>query len=156
MCLAWCMLGHIPSKSVVEITLRAARAACKHQHGVSLQREYCGWDESLTRNLRVSAISITLATFSPEHTTWETICARLYFRGPPSPGSCFKNCGILRSLCKTGFICMVWSIYMTESAFILRAPSLEGAWGASPGPNAIPGPVKYRAPGGDLAPPPKE
>jgi len=83
------MPGHIPSKSVVEITLRAARAACKDQHGVSFQREYCGWDESLMLKLRLPPIGITLATFSPEHTTWETICAGLYFRGPPSPGSSF-------------------------------------------------------------------
>ena len=148
------MLGLLPSKSVGQKSLRAASAAWKQQHGGSLHRLFCGWDESLMLKLRLIPIGITLATFSPEHTTWETICAGLYFRGPPSPGSCFKNCGILRSLCKTGFICMVWSIYMTESAFILRAPSLEGAWGASPGPNAIPGVCKLQGAGVGFSPPP--
>ena len=79
MCLAWCMPGHIPSKSVVEITLRAARAACKQQHGVSFQRQFCGWDESLMLKLRLPPIGITLATFLPERTTSEAICGEAPF-----------------------------------------------------------------------------
>ena len=79
MCLAWCMPGHIPSKSVVEITLRAARAACKQQHGVSFQRQFCGWDESLMLKLRLLPIGITLVTFSAERTTSEAICGEAPF-----------------------------------------------------------------------------
>ena len=76
MCLACCIPRPLPSKSVVEKSLRTARTRWKERHTEEHDHLSCSRDEHLTRNLRLPAISTTLGTFSTEHTTSETICGK--------------------------------------------------------------------------------
>ena len=76
MCLACCIPRPLPSKSVVQKSLRTARARWKERHAEEHDHLSCSRDEHLTRNLRLPAISTTLGTFSTEHTTSETICGK--------------------------------------------------------------------------------
>jgi len=98
------MLGLLPSKSVGQKSLRAASAACEQQHGVSLHRFFCGWDESLMLKLWLLPIGITLATFSPERTTSEAVCGRCYFHRTPSPQVASGHLKKLNSTKATGLI----------------------------------------------------
>ena len=75
-CLACCIPRPLPSKSVVQKSLRTARARWKERHAEEHDHLSCSRDEHLTRNPRLPAISTTLGTFSTEHTTSETICGK--------------------------------------------------------------------------------
>ena len=71
-CLACCIPRPLPSKSVVEKSLRTARTPQKEQRAEEVDHLLCIRTASLTRNLRRSGIGPTLATFGAEHTTSET------------------------------------------------------------------------------------
>ena len=76
MCLACCIPRPLPSKSVVEKSLRTARTRWTEQPAEEVDRLSCSRDAPLTRDLRLPSISTTLETFSAERTTSETICGK--------------------------------------------------------------------------------
>ena len=76
MCLACCIPRPLPSKSVVEKSLRTARTHRTEQRAEEVDRLSCSRDAPLTRDLRLPSISTTLETFSAERTTSETICGK--------------------------------------------------------------------------------
>ena len=78
MCLACCIPRPLPSKSVVEKSLRTARIRTRwtEQPAEEVDRLSCSRDAPLTRDLRLPSISTTLGTFSAERTTSETICGK--------------------------------------------------------------------------------
>ena len=76
MCLACCIPRPLPSKSVVEKSLRTARTHRTEQRAEEVDCLSCSRDAPLTRDLRLPSISTTLGTFSAERTTSETICGK--------------------------------------------------------------------------------
>ena len=155
MCLACCIPRPLPSKSVVEKSLRTARTRWTEQRAEEVDRLSCSRDEPLTRDLRLPSISTTLGTFSAERTTSETICGKApsQCRHRSSQQKVFAK-SLLRSPCFVYFsqhAMTECSIHLCLS-FKFEAPFFEGARPAASGPWRKPAAVKKRAPGLESAP----